>query len=61
MTMLANQKAFRRQRPWTVTATLLRAAAFSILALLLALVATAGARYFDTAPQPEAAQLLLGP
>lgn len=60
MTLLGNQRIVQQETP-SAAAILVRAAAFSILALLFALVATAAARYFDAAPQTEAAQLLLGP
>lgn len=60
MTLLGNQRIVQQETP-SAAAILVRAAAFSILALLFALVATSAARYFDAAPQTEAAQLLLGP
>ncbi len=60
MTLLGNQRVIRHETR-SATAILIRAAAFSILALLVAMVATSAARHFDVESQTEAAQLLLGP
>jgi hypothetical protein len=61
MTLIANHPSGRRGNIWTAAASAVRFVAVLTVLVLFALVATASAQYFNSYPELDAAQMLIGP
>ena len=61
MTLIANHAANRDGKIWVAAAFAARFVAALTVLVLLALVATASAQYFNSYPELDAAQMLIGP
>ncbi|MGH6788230.1 MAG: hypothetical protein ACRECC_00940 [Pseudolabrys sp.] len=61
MTLIANHPTGQSGRIWIAAVSAVRFAAVLTVLVLLALVATASAQYFNSYPELDAAQMLIGP